>query len=378
MFNMDEFLKDLDDQNSALEAMLSGLEDVDTDSEFYNAMEGFFKKPKTVEKMLASLTKTINKKCKTPEDCDTMLENIASEEAAFNGALTAMKEAAQAFKDGTITKKEMKDKIKPEAKKLKKTCNILKLSDINDKTDNVTDEELQNLKDFLVGAKDAINAKKDELSDTATESLLPDTADNVTPATEGVVEMAAFIGGYVIAMTATIVIGANLNKNAKVCRVAIKDVKNKIKPQMKQLKDSLKIAKKSKNWAQCISILKEMQKCNNQMKKIVDKLVKEKETGEVTTDKNGENARIKKIKTFNAAVASAAATWENENDYIENQIVLYTEKMKASSGPATEAAYMAGFNAAIEALMAEEELDIDDVAVESDTDIPDLFDDDEE
>ena len=133
MFNDMTLLEaELDMQNAALEALLSDLDDMDI------AEEGLFSKPKTAEQMLEKVKKTINKKCKTAEDCDDMLSKLTTEEEKFNSALSTMKDAATKFRDGEIDKKELKSIIKPAVKDLKKSCNMISLKDINDDTDNVT------------------------------------------------------------------------------------------------------------------------------------------------------------------------------------------------------------------------------------------------
>lgn len=181
---------ELSEQTSALESLLNELDDE-------MAMEGLFSKPKSVDQMLAKVKKNISKKCKTVEDCDDMLANLKNEEEKFNSALSTMKDAAVQFKNGEIDKKELKNIIKPAAKDLKKTCNIISLKDINEDTTNVTDEEIQKLHDFLVGTRDAINERKNELSgeETAEEGCWSKSSCE------------SFVGGYLdddIAMEADI------------------------------------------------------------------------------------------------------------------------------------------------------------------------------
>lgn len=370
MFDMDEFMEELNQETSALEAMISQMDEFGDDSD--PALEGLFRKPKSVEKLLAQLKKTIDKKCKTMEDCDAMLENLSNDEIAFNTALSNMKEAAQQFQAGEITKKEMSAKIKPETKKLKKTCTMLSLKDINDKTDNVTDEELQNLRDVLVGAKDAIKAKKEELSgSTASEGFIGGfegdedgiAQEALTEVTAGIIGAGAYLGLVVLIVS----LGAFLNKNSKVCKEAIKDMKKEIKPKMKQLKNELKQAKKNKDYGKCVSILQQMETLNKKMKSVIDKLTPEREDDARKTDANGKTTELKKIKQYNASLAMAADKYNQEMDYIKQQIVLYTNKAK-NEGPANEAAYQAGFQAAIEAMMlSDETLDSEDFDEEDDS-----------
>lgn len=390
MFDMDEFLKDLDDQNSALESMLSELDvDTGTDGDFDEAMEGLFKKPKSVDKLLASLNKTINKKCKTAEDCDAMLESISSEEAAFNDALTAMKEAAQAFKEGTITKKEMRAKIKPEAKKLKKTCSILKLTDINDKTDDVTDEELQNLRDFLVQAKEAINSKKSEFGGDAAEegaimNYLDDAWENLGNE-DDVAQEALSAGGAVAALNIgnfalmLIAMAFALRKSGVIMDAkTIHAVKKKLKPDLKMAKEEFKQAKKRSDWGKCVTALKKQEKINDQLYAIVKKLTPLKESGSTTVYSDG-STKEKRLKKYNLTLSMAADHYKKEKDYLMKKIALYTEKAKSPAGE-SRLDFDAGFSAAIEAMgILEDEFDTDAFAFESEfDDIGGLFDDDDD
>lgn len=160
MFDFDDFERELDAQNAALEAML---DDMDI------AEEGLFK-PRSLDQMLAKVQKQVNKKCKTSEDCDDLLAKLKSEENKFNSALQTMKDAATQYKeDGD--KKALKAAIGPASKDLKKTCDLINLGDVvNDKKD-VTDEDIKKLHDFLVGSRKIINDKKASLSG-ATEGML--------------------------------------------------------------------------------------------------------------------------------------------------------------------------------------------------------------
>lgn len=160
MFDFDDFERELDAQNAALEAML---DDMDI------AEEGLFK-PRSLDQMLAKVQKQVNKKCKTSEDCDDLLAKLKSEENKFNSALQTMKDAATQYKeDGD--KKALKAAIGPASKDLKKTCDLINLGDVvNDKKD-VTDEDIKKLHDFLVGTRKIINDRKASLSE-ATEVML--------------------------------------------------------------------------------------------------------------------------------------------------------------------------------------------------------------
>ena len=126
------------------------------------ADEGFFFKPKSTEKLLAQVQKKANK-LKSVEDCDDLLSKLKTEAAKFNECLKGMQDAAKSFKNGEITKKELSAKIKPYSKELKNSCSILTLGKVVNDNRNVTDEEIQKVRDFIKGATDIIKTKKNEL-----------------------------------------------------------------------------------------------------------------------------------------------------------------------------------------------------------------------
>ena len=160
--NFDTLIAEMESNNLALEALLA---DMSADeSQMDPATEGLFSKPKTLDEMLANVKKTIDKKCKTSEDCDDWLAKIKGEEEKFNTAIKNLQEATKKYQeDGD--KKALKATCKPILKNLKKTCNILSMKDISDDAENITEDELKKLRDFLVGAKKIISDKAAELSD---------------------------------------------------------------------------------------------------------------------------------------------------------------------------------------------------------------------
>lgn len=167
MFDFESFEKEIDEQNAALEAMLSEMDDMD----YSIAEEGLFSKPKSADDMIAKVQKSVNKRCKTVEDCDDFLAKLKVEEQKFNASLKTMKAAAIQFqKDGD--KKALKAAIKPAKAELAKTCSIISLKDVGS-ADNITDEEIKKLKGFLTGARKVVAEKKKELKNAAkaTESF---------------------------------------------------------------------------------------------------------------------------------------------------------------------------------------------------------------
>lgn len=368
MFDMDEYAAYLDRQNAALESVLA-----DMDAE--EAMEGLFSKPKSVPKLLASLNKLINKRCKSAADCDDLLAKLSAEEKQFNGALSAMKKAAEELQAGSIDKKEMKQRINAEVKKLKTTCDILNLKDINNKTDSITDEELQNLRDFLIGAKDAINKKKQEFGEIAKEgydmSYLDDTfgvSDDI--ASESVTAIAA---GFAIGAGLGMIINLAIS-----CKhpdaVTLRGFRKRTKPLLKEIKARFKSAKKAHDYPGCVKALKEMEKMNERYYALVKKLTPLKESDAILKSSDGKT-QTAKIKQYNAILKNANAIYQRDKEYIQKRIVMYTEKQKTSATEA--AAFIAGFDAAMESMEDGDVNDLD-LGLESDFDfdIEDVDDDD--
>lgn len=160
--NFDTLIAEMESNNLALEALLA---DMSADeSQMDPATEGLFSKPKTLDEMLANVKKTIDKKCKTSEDCEDWLAKIKGEEEKFNTAIKNLQEATKKYQeDGD--KKALKATCKPILKNLKKTCNVLSMKDISEDASNITEDELKKLRDFLVGAKKIISDKAAELRD---------------------------------------------------------------------------------------------------------------------------------------------------------------------------------------------------------------------
>lgn len=133
------------------------------------AEEGLIFKPKTTEKLLKSVESRA-KKLKTVEDCDDLLAKLKTEATKFNECLTGMRKAAQDFKDGNIDKKELSAKIKPFSTELKNSCSILTLGKVVDNKKNVTDEEIQKVKDFIEGATEIISKRRSEIESAGTSA----------------------------------------------------------------------------------------------------------------------------------------------------------------------------------------------------------------
>lgn len=166
----------------------------DIDAMIEPAMEGLFG-TKSVEKLLAKVQKTVDKKCKKPEDCDDMIAEVAEMAEKYNTCLGGMKELAEQLKNEQIDKKEFKTKLAPYVKELKETCKMLKLSDVVKKTENVTDDEIANVKAFIIGTKEILDRKKTELeghiASPSIESFI-NSLDEMMIAEEGAIANAKF------------------------------------------------------------------------------------------------------------------------------------------------------------------------------------------
>lgn len=125
-------------------------------------MEGIFG-PKAVEKLLNCAKKQVNKKCKTIADCDALLSQVQGEADKFTQNMEQMQQLAQAFKAGSITKSEFKEQIKAISAQLKDTCMFIGLSDINKKSTDVTDQELANLRAYIIGLTNVIRQRRESL-----------------------------------------------------------------------------------------------------------------------------------------------------------------------------------------------------------------------
>jgi len=133
-------------------------------------LEGLFG-PKPVDKLLDKFQKKVDRKCKSAEKCDEMLAALKTEADKYNQCLSAMKKAAQKYKAGQIDKKELKAQLTPVLKELRQYAKLLSLRSVVGDKKNVTDEEIKNVRDFIIGARKIVNTKKQTLK-TGNESVL--------------------------------------------------------------------------------------------------------------------------------------------------------------------------------------------------------------
>lgn len=111
-----------------------------------------------VKDELEKVETVVDEKCESVEDCEKLEEKIEKVEDKFNDALQGMADAAKEGGD----KEELKEKIDPHMADLKE---IAKDIGVATESEVVTDQELKDVKDYIEGAKEIVEAKKDELED---------------------------------------------------------------------------------------------------------------------------------------------------------------------------------------------------------------------
>ena len=145
----------------------------DDDFGYEIVVEGLFSKPKTAEEMLTKMQKKVGK-LKTIGACDDMLRQLDNESKNFNNAISALKQATASYQESN-DKKTYRKTAGPVLKGLNKTCKLLKIKSIASDPKNITQDEIKKLHDFIVGAKQLIQARKKALAGGgANESYLDD------------------------------------------------------------------------------------------------------------------------------------------------------------------------------------------------------------
>jgi len=170
---------------------LAGFEAIVTESINSIGLESMFGED-VVSRLLAQAKENMLTKCQTVEECDQYMEKITAEATKYNNALMEIKTAAEEFKTEQIDKATFAARIKPYLDELKNSCEVINICSSDAEMAN--DDDIANLKAFIIGVKDIIIAHREALSrseggDTpntndALESVI-NTIDGLTIAEEG-------------------------------------------------------------------------------------------------------------------------------------------------------------------------------------------------
>jgi hypothetical protein len=331
-----EAFAELKPYNIAVEAAIRCYDDMSMEV----AQEGLFSKPKTLDQMLSNVQKTVDKKCKTSEDCDDLLAKITGEETKFNTAIKTLQDATVKYQEDN-DKKALKATTKPVLKDLKKTCDILQMKDITDNAEEITEEELKKLRDFIVGAKDIIKKKAesfsgegdDEGADTAEEcgsceSFLAMLQGMDTDDSASVAQECATFDDFMVAIE-----GIISPDQKQTWRIKGGEVAKSIKATIKEAKAAVK----SKDYDQAINLYKKALKGYQGLlataKKIPDK---QNLSGMKYTDGSD---------TYKGSAKTSAITWCNKKiSECQNAIQMIQDKKtkadRKAGAAATESALM--------------------------------------
>lgn len=209
MFDFNSFEEELDAQNAALEAMLADLDDDNS----------------IIDSALEKVQNTVNKKCDTIEACESYLNGLNTEIRKFNDAVSTMRDAGEMYQiDGD--RNALKSAIAPASESLLNTYGMIANESV-DTNHLITDKEISTMRDFLIGAKDIVNTRMDELG--ACESFYDSIYDNDV-AMEG-------LNGAVKAVK---------NKIASLCNAMAKKCNNKMVSYAPGEKKGDKLGKKGK------------------------------------------------------------------------------------------------------------------------------------
>lgn len=143
---------------------------------YTNAMENMFDPEATVTTLLDSVRENVKTTVKTVDQA-AQLENKLSEEAAqFNNCLLTMSNAIRKCERGEISKEEALSDCAPCVAALKNKCVALTLSNAKIVGDDITEDEIAMLREYITGCKDIVADRKVELQDCscASESFIED------------------------------------------------------------------------------------------------------------------------------------------------------------------------------------------------------------
>lgn len=135
-----------------------------------------------VQTQLEAVEDAVDEKCTTPEECDKVIDKIDGQTEKFNDALAAAKEKAQDCKDGKCDKAEMAKLIDDKMCCLK---DMAKKIGVASEGDVPTEEDIKNVKDYLEGAKEIVETKKEELDGGESSESDDDDDDDDTITADG-------------------------------------------------------------------------------------------------------------------------------------------------------------------------------------------------
>lgn len=113
-----------------------------------------------VRNALENAERNVDARCTSAIECDRVLSNIDTMIGKFNAALETMLSAAQSYKNGAISAEDMAARINPAQIELKEVARSIGVAT---EADGVSEDELKDSKDYLEGAKEIAETKKDEV-----------------------------------------------------------------------------------------------------------------------------------------------------------------------------------------------------------------------
>ncbi len=134
------------------------------------ANESMFDAEMTAGKLLDEVKVNVAEKVTTVDEA-ARLENKLSEEAIkFNNCLTSISNAIRKAESGEISREEMLAEVTPCVSELKEKCIALSLSGVDTPGDDITEDEISMLREYIVGCKDIVAKRKEELQNTGAAS----------------------------------------------------------------------------------------------------------------------------------------------------------------------------------------------------------------
>ena len=120
------------------------------------AVESMFDPEQTTAKLLEAVKENVAKNVKTVEAAAQLETKLSEEAAEFNSHLTAMANAIRKCEQGELSREEMLAECKPCVAALKEKCSALKLADVKTTGDDITENEIAMLREYIVGCKDIV------------------------------------------------------------------------------------------------------------------------------------------------------------------------------------------------------------------------------